>query len=114
MPTRGRHDFIAFLRGINLGKRRPEMSELRALFRKMKFTDVATFIASGNVIFASKVADSRRVEAIIEAHLKQALGYEVDTFVRTREEVAAVVAFRPFPKADLENSAHTLYAIFLK
>lgn len=114
MPTRGRHDYIAFLRGINLGKRRPEMAELRALFGKMQFTDVATFIASGNVIFTSKVADSRRVEAIIEAHLKQALGYEVDTFVRTREEVAAVAAFRPFPKADLENPAHTLYAIFLK
>ena len=108
------HHYIAFLRGINLGKRRPEMAELRALFGKMKFTDVATFIASGNVIFASKVADSRKVEQVIETGLQQALGYEVDTFVRTRAEVAAVAAFRPFPKADFENPAHTAYASFLK
>jgi uncharacterized protein (DUF1697 family) len=108
------HHYIAFLRGINLGKRRPEMAELRNLFGKMKFTDVATFIASGNVIFASKIADSRKIEQTIEAHLPKALGYAVDTFVRTRAEVAAVAAFRPFAKADLEHPAHTVYAVFLK
>lgn len=108
------HHYIAFLRGINLGKRRPPMAELRALFGKMSFTDVTTFIASGNVIFASKVADSRKIERTIEADLQKALGYAVDTFVRTRAEVAAIAAFRPFPKADLENPAHTVYAAFLK
>ncbi len=105
---------IAFLRGINLGKRRPEMAELRALFARMKFSDVTTFIASGNVIFASKAADRRPLEQTIETNLRKALGYEVDTFVRTRAEVAAVAAFRPFAQADLEHPAHTVYAVFLK
>ena len=108
------HHYIAFLRGINLGKRRPEMAELRKLFEQLKFTDVATFIASGNVIFSSKVADSHRLEAQIEAHLKKSLGYDVDTFVRTRAEVAAVAALRPFPKADFEHPDHTIHAGFLK
>jgi uncharacterized protein (DUF1697 family) len=108
------HHYIAFLRGINLGKRRPEMSRLRALFQKMNFTDVATFIASGNVIFTSRVADSRKIELAIEAGLLKALGYGVDTFVRTRAEVAAVAAFRPFAKADLGDPAHTVYVVFLK
>ena len=108
------HHYIAFLRGINLGKRRPEMAELRGLFAKMKFTDVATFIASGNVIFTSKVSDHRKIELTIEAGLRKALGYEVDTFVRSRAEVAAVAALRPFPKADFENPAHTVFAVFLK
>ena len=108
------HHYIAFLRGINLGRRRPPMAGLRALFVKMKFTDVATYIASGNVIFASRLADSRKVEQTIETNLQQALGYGVDTFVRTRTEVAAIAAFRPFPKADFENPAHTVYASFLK
>jgi uncharacterized protein (DUF1697 family) len=106
--------YLAFLRGINLGKRRPEMAVLRALFVEMKFTDVATFIASGNVIFASKTADSRKIEQQIQTHLKKSLGYEVDTFVRTRAEVAAVAAFRPFPKADFEHPNHTVYVSFLK
>ena len=108
------HHYIAFLRGINLGKRRPEMAELRARFAQLKFTDVATFIASGNVIFASKTADCRKLEKQIQDHLKKSLGYGVDTFVRTRAEVAAVAAFRPFARADMENPAHTVHAGFLQ
>jgi uncharacterized protein (DUF1697 family) len=108
------HHYIAFLRGINLGRRRPPMAGLRALFVKMRFTGVATFIASGNVIFASKVADRRKIEQTIEAGLQQALGYGVDTFVRTRAELAAVAAFQPFARDDLDNPAHTVYATFLK
>jgi uncharacterized protein (DUF1697 family) len=114
VPARERHDYIAFLRGINLGKRRPEMAELRRLFEKLKFTDVATFIASGNVIFTASSADRAELEARIEAHLQKALGYEVDTFVRTRAEVAAVAARRPFPRAEMDHPGHTLFASFLK
>jgi uncharacterized protein (DUF1697 family) len=107
------HHYIAFLRGINLGKRRPEMAELRAIFVAMKFTDVATFIASGNVIFASKVANSGKLEKQIQARLEKSLGYSVDTFVRTRAEVAAVAAFRPFAKTDFDNPANTIHVAFL-
>ena len=105
--------YLAFLRGINLGKRRIEMARLRTLFVELKFAEVATFIASGNVIFASKEANSHKLEQIIQAHLKKSLGYEVDTFVRTRAEVAAVAGFRPFPQAEMENPAHTMFAGFL-
>jgi uncharacterized protein (DUF1697 family) len=108
------HHYIAFLRGINLGKRRPEMAELRALFEEMKFADVATFIASGNVIFASKTVDSPKLEKQIQDHLKKSLGYGVDTFVRTRAEVSTIAAFRPFAKADLENPMNTVHAGFLQ
>ncbi len=101
--------YIAFLRGINLGNRRIKMDHLRGLFQGMKFTEVATFIASGNVIFASKVQDSRKLEEAIQRALKSSLGYEVNTFVRTREEIAAIAAFQPFSQHDMtapENTAH--------
>ena len=45
--------YIAFLKGINLGKRRPPMSQLKALFEEIGFTKVETFIASGNVLFST-------------------------------------------------------------
>ena len=108
------HHYIAFLRGISLGRRRPEMAKLRALFESLKFAEVASFIASGNLIFACKTADSRKLEKQIEEHLKKSLGYDVDTFVRTRAEVAAMAAFRPFPKSDLVNPGHTVQAGFLQ
>ncbi|MSU22989.1 MAG: DUF1697 domain-containing protein [Opitutus sp.] len=75
--------YIAFLRGINFGNRRIKMDDLRARFEEMKFADVTTFIASGNVIFTSKQKDSRKLERQIQDHLHQSLGYGVDTFVRT-------------------------------
>ena len=105
--------YIAFLRGINLGNRRIKMDVLRDLFEDMKFTDLATFIASGNVLFSSKITDDAKLAQKIADHLQGALGYSVDTFVRTHAEVAAIAALRPFPKADLENAANTVHVGFL-
>lgn len=104
------HHYIAFLRGINLGNRRIKMDDLQALFVAMKFADVATFIASGNVIFASKNGDSHKLEQQIQRHLQKSLGYAVDTFVRTRAEVTAVAAFQPFAPAVMSHPDHTVHA----
>ena len=105
--------YVAFLRGINLGNRRVKMDDLRARFEEMKFADVTTFIASGNVIFSSRAADPAKLTKQIEQHLQASLGYPVDTFVRTPAEVAAVAAFRPFAKTDHENPANTVHVGFL-
>ncbi len=105
--------YIAFLRGINLGKRRITMEVLRARFADLKFTGVETFIASGNVIFGSKSGDPGKLERQIQDHLQLSLGYAVDTFVRTRAEVAAVAAFQPFPPRDLADPTTTVHAGFL-
>ena len=107
------HHYIAFLRGINLGNRRVKMDDLRRHFEKMTFDNVATFIASGNVVFSSKSGDSAKLEKTIAKNLQTSLGYSVDTFVRTRSEIAAVATFQPFPKTDLENPTNTVLAIFL-
>jgi uncharacterized protein (DUF1697 family) len=80
----------------------------------MKFTDVATFIASGNVIFSSKEGDAPKLTKKIEAHLQAKLGYAVDTFLRTRAELAAVAAFRPFAETAAEKTTPTLHVGFLK
>lgn len=105
---------IAFLRGINLGKRRIKMDELRAHFEAMDFTAVETFIASGNVIFETRIKDSGKLADSIQRHLHATLGYEVDTFVRTRAEIAAVAAFRPFSAADMDPPENTVHCGFLR
>jgi len=69
--------------------------DLRSRFVEMGFQDVATFRASGNVIFdatgrASEIA--RRVEA----ELERSLGYEVPTFLRTAPQVRAIADHQPF------------------
>ncbi len=99
--------YVAFLRGINLGKRRLPMSRLQALFAELGFTEVATFIASGNVLFSSKGRCRSALESQIAHHLEASLGYPVDTFVRTAEEVVAIGEAKIFPgESDAEATIH--------
>jgi uncharacterized protein (DUF1697 family) len=88
--------YVAFLRGMNLGKRRIKNDELRAEFETLGFEDVATFRASGNVIFGSDEKNEGTLTKAIEHGLGDALGYEVPVFLRSCAEVAAIAAQEPF------------------
>ncbi len=92
---------IAFLRAINVGGRNVGMADLRQVFTGMGFGDVESFIASGNIIFDSGLErEVPEIERRIAARLQATLGYEVDTFVRTPVEVAAIAERRPFGGAE--------------
>jgi uncharacterized protein (DUF1697 family) len=88
--------YIAFLRAINVGGRVVKMDVLRSIFESLRFRNVETFIASGNVIFETSGSDPGALEQRIEESLRQKLGYEVATFLRTPAEVRAIAAHRPF------------------
>ena len=88
--------YIAFLRGMNLGKRNIKMDELRTLFSALKFENVRTYIASGNVIFDAKEKDEAKLTTKIEKQLKDSLGYAVKVMLRSRAELEAVVKNNPF------------------
>lgn len=104
-PPRPVSAYIALLRGINVGGRNVKMDRLREIFAGMGFTEVATYIASGNVIFSGEGAEPSELVTAIEAKLREGLGYEVRTMIRTGEEISAVAAYRPFPRAIGETSA---------
>lgn len=104
---------VAFLRAINVGGHTVKMDVLRRLFTQLGFSQVTTFIASGNVIFDAPRTSSRELEEEIEAHLGAALGYPVATFTRTPAEIAAA-AYQPFPDVDVEAMGFRVYAGFLK
>jgi uncharacterized protein (DUF1697 family) len=89
--------YVAFLRAINVGGHVVKMDRLRALFSDLKLRNVETFIASGNVLFETSIADAESLERRIEKQLEQSLGYAVTTFVRTAEELRALAAHEPFP-----------------
>jgi uncharacterized protein (DUF1697 family) len=101
--------YFAFLRRINLGNRRIKMDRLKAVFEELGYANVSTFIASGNVIFESKAKDAAKLETQIEKHLAESLGYEVETFLRTAAEIAALGKFNPFPKEPWEKSNWTIH-----
>lgn len=81
---------VAFLRGINLGRRRMKMDELRRAFEAFGLSDVATWIASGNVIFPHPGSHLPALEAGLEAHLATSFGYDVDTFIRSMGDLQRI------------------------
>jgi uncharacterized protein (DUF1697 family) len=104
--------YVAFLRAINVGGHIVKMDRLRAEFEGLGFTDVETFIASGNVLFTAASKNAGALEKRIGVHLRDVLGYEVGTFVRTGEEVERIAAHEPFAEA-MRKPYHALYITFL-
>lgn len=105
--------YVAFLRGMNLGKRRIKNDELRAEFETLGFEEVASFRASGNVIFAAAGKSESALTKKIEHGLDEALGYEVPVFLRNAAEVAAIAAQKPFPTKAVKASKGKLQVTML-
>jgi uncharacterized protein (DUF1697 family) len=71
----------------------------------MGFEDVATFRASGNVVFVDPGRNTEaKVQARVEAGLQEGLGYDVAVFLRSAQEVAAIAARDPFDAAAIKRS----------
>jgi len=96
--------YIAFLRAINVGGHTVKMDRLRGIFESMGFANVETFIASGNVIFETNSKDIVKLENTIEKKLKDELGFEVATFIRSDSELAAIANYKPFPKSKMDSA----------
>ena len=87
--------YIALLRGINVGNRRVKMNVLKAHFAELPFTEVATVLASGNVLFTSPARSTDSLESKIALHLQKALGWPVPTLVRSQIELTKIVNEAP-------------------
>ena len=95
--------YIAFLKAINVGGHTVKMDHLKNLFEKMDFENVETFIASGNVIFDTKLKIQNSIKQKIEHELEKSLGYKVATFIRTTKELKEIAEHKPFKDSDLNN-----------
>jgi len=100
---------VAFLRAVNVGQRTCPMATLKAIVEGLGYDDVFTYINSGNVAF-STTTKAATVEKAIEAALLDRFGFEVETFVRTQAQLAAVLAARPFD----EPAGHTHMVTFFR
>jgi uncharacterized protein (DUF1697 family) len=120
----GSATYVAFLRGINVGGRKPlKMVALRAAFEGMGFQKVRTVLASGNVVFdaaavgaaadGAGATDERAVlGARIESGLNQAFGYPVAVAMRRVADLERVVATDPFAGVAITPETR-LYITFL-
>ena len=94
---------VAFLRAVNVGRRAVRMDALREVFADMGWPQAQTFIASGNVIFEHPPGSSPGLEERIAVRLATAFGFEIDTFVRSVDDIAALVATAVFEPVLVER-----------
>ena len=92
--------FISILRGINVsGQKKILMADLKKLYESLKFSEVKTYIQSGNVVFESdsKISDiqlARKIEKAISTKYK----FEVPVIIRTKEELEKILSQNSFTK----------------
>jgi uncharacterized protein (DUF1697 family) len=105
--------YIALLRGINVGgNQRIQMERLRESCATLGFTEVQTYIQSGNVIFKANRISPASLAKKLEDRLLKDFGFPVPVVARTHEEMVQVLDNNPYlkePAIDLEK----LHVIFL-
>jgi uncharacterized protein (DUF1697 family) len=87
---------VLMLRGINLGpSRRVPMADLRDLFAQAGYTDVRTYVQSGNVVLGDASRTGAELEREAAALISKRFGFDVPVIARTRDELDAVVSLNP-------------------
>lgn len=104
-------EWVALLRGVNVGGITVRSAELSDVFTDLGFAAVRTVLASGNVVFETDAAASRRAElkATIESALRQRFGYDAWIVIVTLTELRTAADGFPF---DAEDASRQPWVIF--
>lgn len=101
--------YVALLGSINVGGNRLKMADLKAALEAEGFEDVATVVASGNVLFEHPRAGDGALAREIEAIVKDRFGIASFAAVRSRDEIAKAISGNPFASDGDAKYVHTLF-----
>jgi uncharacterized protein (DUF1697 family) len=100
---------VAFLRAVNVGKRRVPNARAVEIVGQRGGRDVWAYINSGNVVFDSQ-GSRATIERKLERAFEKEFGFEVTTFVRTYTELRHALDLKPFRI----SAGDTYFITFLK
>jgi uncharacterized protein (DUF1697 family) len=100
--------YVALLRAVNLGGRQLAMSDLKAIAEELGLENARTFIASGNLLFASDSGEAE-LKAALEEKITAHMGKPVGIIIRSAAEMARVAAANPFA----DQPGNRVVALFL-
>ena len=90
--------YVALLRGVNLvGRSSLKMADLKAIADDLGLKSARTYIASGNLVFASSKTE-RALRQLLEKDVQAQMGKQVRVMLRTAGEMDAVAKDNPFPE----------------
>lgn len=86
------HKYLALFRGINVGgKHKVEMKRLKMVFEGAGFSNVVTYINSGNVIFESNESDADALILVIKKILKESFSFDIEVLIRKSSNITKLV-----------------------
>ncbi len=104
--------YVALLRGINVGgNSKVSMKDLKICFERLGFTDVKTYINSGNVIFLPAGKPAAKLTEIIEQGIKKHIGLDIRVVVRSLEQIEALC--KKIPKVWTNDAISRTDVLFL-
>ena len=99
--------YISLLRGINVsGQKKIKMEDLKKLYESLNFSNVLTYIQSGNIIFECKEEKLNVLSKIIEQGIKEEYNFDVKTLIKKPEDLKKILDKNPF-------GAEKVYVTFL-
>ncbi|MCI5081950.1 MAG: DUF1697 domain-containing protein [Saprospiraceae bacterium] len=104
--------YIALLRGINVsGQKKIKMADLREALSQLSFSNIRTYIQSGNILFDSEEENIRELETQIHDKIQAAFGFDVPVLVIRPELLHRIMKENPF--LDQGKETNKLYVTFL-
>jgi len=104
--------YLALLRGINVGGNTLiRMPALKECFEGLGFSDVRTYIQSGNVIFSSDEKNKTKLAQKIEAAIAKTFSHQIRVVIFTHAEWKAIVESAPKQWGSDELYSHNLLVL---
>ena len=106
--------YVALLRGINVGgQKKIKMINLKLSLEELSFSDVITYIQSGNIVFNANEKSISKLEQKIHEKILKDFGFEVPVLIKTPKELKNALNNNPFDK-DVKYDPKLFYLVFLK
>ncbi len=102
--------WVSLLRGVNVGKTRIKMADLRAAYEDLGFADVQSYVQSGNLIFSAE-GEATTLAKQIREMISERFGFDLPSMVLPAAALGEALADNPF--ADLVEEPKQLHIFFL-
>jgi uncharacterized protein (DUF1697 family) len=111
--TRATQVWIVLLRGVNVGgNNKLPMKQFAALLETLGFTDIKTYIQSGNAVFRGPKGPPAALADAIASAIEETFDFRPSVVVLTKDDLAKAIAANPFPEGD-DGDGRTLHLFFL-
>jgi uncharacterized protein (DUF1697 family) len=105
--------WVCLLRAVNLGARnKVSMPALREALTEAGFTEVQTYVQSGNLVVSSRHRSADGISDAVRSLVLERFGIDQPVVVRTPEQIRALIDANPFPEAAAERPK-LVHVIFL-